>query len=197
MNFARKLAAEQPQCELFGLFGLIVQGILFVLSVMSLVVKKFLPAEKRTWNVFCLDIWKQLLTSGFGHFLNLFLSIYLEQITGSGNGCVWYLMNLVMDLVFGLAISYFLYNIIDHYAVKYNIEVLKSGVYMDESVNMLDTENTDKHLNYRIWMVQMVVWCMIVFLSKIVVFFIEILYYKPLAAIGDHALQPFEGYPQT
>ena len=68
-------------CELFGLFGLIVQGVLGGVSVGSLVAKKFMPGEKRSWKVFCLDIWKQLSTSLFAHFLNLFLSVYLLELT--------------------------------------------------------------------------------------------------------------------
>ena len=106
-------------CELFGVFGLMIQGLLGIISVGSLVVKKFFPEERRTWNVFCLDIWKQLLTSLFAHFLNLFLSVYLQELTQEGNGCVWYFMNLFLDTVFGLLIAYCLFRIVDHFAVKY------------------------------------------------------------------------------
>lgn len=136
----RELVEQKQTCELFGLFGIIVQMALGIISVGSLVVKKFLPSEKRSWKVFCLDIWKQLSTSLFAHFVNVFLAVYLENMTNYGNGCVWYFMNLSLDCVFGLILAYILFKIVDHYAVKYNIEVLKSGVYMDESVNLLNDQ---------------------------------------------------------
>ena len=117
-----------------------VQGLLGFISVMSLVVKKFLPNEKRSWKIFCLDIWKQLTTSLFAHFLNLFLSVYLHRLTNEGNGCVWYFMNMALDTVFGLCIAYVLFRIVDWFAVRYSIEELKSGVYIDESVNVLAEE---------------------------------------------------------
>jgi len=151
------LVYEKPQdCELLGLFGLFIQGVLGIISVGSLVVKKFLPGEKRTWKVFCLDIWKQLTTSLFAHFLNIFLSIYLQELTQEGNGCVWYFMNMVLDTIFGLMIAYLLFKIVDHIAITNNIEVLKHGVYMDEKVDLVSTENKDspdKHINFRIWIV--------------------------------------------
>lgn len=121
----------------------------------SLVVKKFLPSERRTWKIFCLDIWKQLFTSGFAHCLNLFLSVYLQQITKSGNGCVWYFMNMTLDMVFGTLISYILFRLVDWFADKNQIEVLKHGVYMDEKVDLINEgkDKPDKHVNYKIWVI--------------------------------------------
>lgn len=84
-----------------------------------------MPGEKRTWKVFNLDIWKQLLTAGFSHGLNMFLSFYLQDITKSGNGCVWYVMNVTLDNIFGTLIAYSLFRILDNFAVKNKIEVLK------------------------------------------------------------------------
>jgi hypothetical protein len=165
----------------------------------SLVVKKFLPGEKRTWKVFCLDIWKQLTTSLFAHFLNLFLSVYLQELTQEGNGCVWYFMNLLLDTLFGLMIAYLLFKIVDYVAVTNNIEILKHGVYTDEKVDLVSSDSNnspDKHINFRIWVVQMVVWCMIVFLSKIIVFFFEIIYHKPIVKMGELFLSNLAGNPQ-
>merc|ERR1712203_106859 len=67
---------EPPQeCDIIGLFGIIVQALLAAICIGSLVIKKFMPGETRTWKVFCLDIWKQLLTAGFAHILNVTLAI--------------------------------------------------------------------------------------------------------------------------
>jgi hypothetical protein len=95
-----------------------------------------MPGEKRTWRVFCLDIWKQLGASLYAHFLNMLLAAYLKLITASGNGCVWYLLNHSLDCTFGLVICWWLHNTLNNYAVKHNIEVLKSGVYVSEKVDL-------------------------------------------------------------
>ena len=108
-------------------------------------------------------------------------------------------MNLVLDTLFGLMIAYLLFKIVDHVAVTNNIEILKHGVYMDEKVDLVssDTKDSpDRHINIRIWVVQMVVWCMIVFLAKIIVFFFEIIYHKPIVKIGEDILSTLEGNPQ-
>ena len=85
-----------------------------------------------------MDIWKQLGASCFGHFLNMVLAMYLQQLTGSGNGCVWYFMNHSLDCTFGLMICYALFKVVDIIAVTHGIEALKSGVYMNEDVKLVE-----------------------------------------------------------
>ena len=122
--------------------------------------------------------------------MNLILAIYLQELTKEGNGCVWYLMNYLLDSIFGLLIAYVLFRILDYIAVKNDIEILKSGVYMDEKVDLVDKDrkDTDKQINYRIWIVQMCIWTMIVFLSKIIIFFFEVMYHKPIIKLGNFLL---------
>mmetsp|Transcript_8305 Transcript_8305/g.11494 ORF Transcript_8305/g.11494 Transcript_8305/m.11494 type:complete len:146 (+) Transcript_8305:143-580(+) len=145
---------------------------------MSLVVKKFLPSETRSWKVFCLDIWKQLLTAAFAHFLNLVLAVYLQELTKSGNGCVWYLLTLGLDVGLGTLIAYLCFKIVDETAIKFGIEVLKSGVYTDKNVPVDDDDiDPDDHVNLRTWFIQLTVWCICQFIAKIVVFFIQYAYY--------------------
>ena len=63
------------------------------------------------------------MTAGFAHVLNVFLSVYVAELTHMGNGCSWYLINLSMDITVGLVISYTLFKIVDTIAVKFGIEV--------------------------------------------------------------------------
>ena len=99
-------------------------------------------------------------------------------------------MNYLLDSIFGLFIAYVLFKILDYFAVKNDIEILKSGVYMDEKVDLVDKDrkDTDNQINYRIWIVQMCVWTMIVFLSKIIIFFFEVMYHKPIIKLGNFLL---------
>ena len=85
--------------------------------------KKFFPDETRTWKIFCMDIWKQLVTAGFAHCLNVFLSVYVSEITQMGNGCSWYLIQISMDLTVGTLFNYILFKIVDTIAIKFGIEV--------------------------------------------------------------------------
>lgn len=119
-------AEEGGECELFGFFGIFIQFLLALICTASLVVKKFLPGETRTWKVFCLDIWKQLFTAGFAHFLNLVLAVYLQQLTREGNGCVWYLVTLLCDTTLGVFFAYVFFKIVDEIAIKFDIEVSKT-----------------------------------------------------------------------
>ena len=70
-----------------------------------------------------MDIWKQLITAGFAHVLNVFLSEYVSYLTHVGNGCSWYLINVSMDLAVGIPASYTLFKIVDTIAIKFGIEV--------------------------------------------------------------------------
>ncbi len=61
---------------------------------------------------------------------------------------------------------------------------------MDEKVDLVDKDrkDTDNQINYRIWIVQMCIWTMIVFLSKIIIFFFEVMYHKPIIKLGNFLL---------
>ena len=163
--------------------------------------KKFLPGETRTWKVFCLDIWKQLLTAFFAHVLNILLAVYLQALTKEGNGCVWYLITILLDVLLGMSIAYLLFKIVDEIAIKFGIEVslyhdlliscishqtLKSGVYTDKSVpvDKDDDFDPDDAVNLRTWAIQVIVWCICTFLAKILVFFFQLAYHVWLVGWG-------------
>ena len=160
--------------------------------------KKFLPGETRTWKVFCLDIWKQLFTAGFAHFLNLVLAVYLQDLTREGNGCVWYLVTLLCDTTLGVFFAYVFFKIVDETAIKFDIEVLKSGVYTDKDVpvDADDDFDPDEEINFRTWLIQVVVWCICTMLSKFFVFFAELMYHKDLIAWGQGVLAIFKNHPK-
>ena len=96
---------------------------MIIFGTLFLIVKKFLPGETRTWKVFCLDIWKQMLTALFAHILNVLLAVYLQALTKEGSGCVWYLITVILDVLLGMSIAYLFFKIVDEIAIKYGIEV--------------------------------------------------------------------------
>lgn len=164
----------------------------------SIVVKKFLPGETRTWKVFLLDVSKQIFTAGFAHFLNLVLAVYLQDLTREGNGCVWYLVTLLCDTTLGIFFAYVFFKIVDEVAIKFDIEVLKSGVYTDKEVpvDADDDFDPDEEINFRTWLIQVIVWCMCTMLSKFFVFFAELIYHKELISWGIGVLYAFKDHPK-
>ena len=66
-------------------------------------------------------------------------------------------MNSTLDMVFGTLICFALFKLIDWFAVKNNIEVLKQGVYVDEKVDLVDKKESEKNpednVNYKIWFI--------------------------------------------
>ena len=85
-----------------------------------------------------MDIWKQLITAGFAHVLNVFLAEYVSYLTHVGNGCSWYLINVSMDLAVGIPASYTLFKIVDTIAIKFGIEVSQPTQFKS-------------HLGHQIW----------------------------------------------
>ena len=55
--------------------------------------------------------------------MNIFLSVYVSEITQMGNGCSWYLIQITMDLTVGTLFNYILFKIVDTIAVNFGIEV--------------------------------------------------------------------------
>jgi hypothetical protein len=104
----------------------------------------------------------------------------LERITRAGNGCVWYLVNYFLDFSVGMFIAYMIFKIVDTIAIVFEIEVskttanaikiLKSGIYTREDVSLSEGD-ADKHIDLRIWVVQVFMWTSCIFIGKIFVFF--------------------------
>lgn len=89
------------QCALFGWFGWAVQASLGIIAVTVLLIKHFLPSEKRNKKVFLMDFFKQQMAMLSAHMMNLFIASYIVMKTGTGDGCVWYMMNYLTDVLVG------------------------------------------------------------------------------------------------
>ena len=172
--------------------------VLGLLSIGSLIIKKFMPDEKRSWKIFILDISKQLVSALIAHFVNLLLALYLHSTLREGNGCVWYFINLSLDCFVGVFFAYIVFSIVGYYAKKFGIEILKSGVYIDKSVSLIDgKEIPDDAVDYRIWAVQVVVWVLCTLIAKLAIFFLILFYHKEFVWFGTKFLSIFSDYPHV
>ena len=190
---------HNTECELFGTFGVIVQIILGILSFASLFAKRHYEYPKRSYRIFLLDISKQGASAGWAHTLNLMLAVYLQLKVNKGNGCEWYFINFICEIAFGLVLTYIIHSIVLYYANKNDIMILQSGVYLSihdsQYIYRYTWEELDKHINYRVYYIQLVVWLMIVTLSKLTVFFIEYSYADEIIEVGISTLSVFNGHP--
>ena len=134
---------------------------------------------------------KQCLSSLLAHFMNLFLAVLLQGLVKRGDGCTWYFVNLAMDVTIGLTLTYCLHQVIEHIATKHDIDGLKSGVYFQEKEKI-----EDENINYRIWLLQLVIWCIIVLLVKLVIFSQQLYFADWLAWFGEACLGGLEGNPE-
>lgn len=127
----------------------------------------------------------------------MILAVYLQELTKSGNGCVWYLVTLILDVCLGTFVAYICFKIVDETAIRLGIEVLKSGLYTDKDVPVDDDDvDPDDFVNLKTWFIQLVVWCICQFIAKIFVFFVQFAYHKDLYAFGSSLLIVFKGHPK-
>lgn len=98
---------------------------------------------------------------------------------------------MIMDTTIGITLCYLLHCAIDRFAVKHDIDALKSGLYFTG-----EDKPTDENIDYRVWVVQLVVWCIIVLLSKLVLFGAQLYFSENLEVLGARALSDFEGNPK-
>jgi len=78
----------------------VVQGLLGILVILSLVYKRHRESPKRPWNIWLFDVAKQLAGQMFVHGVNLLISGIVAHVA-SGNACVLYFLNILIDTTLG------------------------------------------------------------------------------------------------
>lgn len=78
----------------------VVQALLGLLVILSLVYKRHRESPKRPWNIWLFDVAKQLAGQMFVHGVNLLISGIVARVA-SGNACVLYFLNILIDTTLG------------------------------------------------------------------------------------------------
>lgn len=89
-------------------FSLMVNFMLGVIALSSLLIKRsWFDRRKRSNWAFFYDVSKLFVSGMTGHMLNVILSHKLDD-TGSGDECAYYLVNYLLDFVFGVPLTVYL-----------------------------------------------------------------------------------------
>lgn len=173
------------ECTLFGAFGWIIQGVLGLLCFSSLILKRYREKPRRTWTIFGMDATKQAVSAGVAHVMNVLIA-YLMSQWNSENQCVWYFINIVIDCSFGVLVCFLLLRGATSIALKCGVDRLRSGDYLQLS------EKPD----YKAWLMQLGVWCIIVMLVKWMLVGLIYLLRDYLSEAGQFILSPVDSEPK-
>lgn len=149
-------------CQVLGdYFGIVVQGLLFVFSFGTLLVKWSMEVPRRQFKIFILDSSKQIFGAGAIHVMNMICAIsFAGNQADHGDECAWYWTNIMIDTTFGVIVCYGLLRATE------KIFGYESGKYGKKAETGIDwTTNPD----YYTWAQQIIVWGIIVGIMKLIV----------------------------
>jgi len=143
-------------------FGALVQGFLFSMSVGVLVLKKTREAGDRTWFEFGLDSSKQLIGAGWIHVANMLCSVLMSANQDLGNPCEWYWLNIMIDTTFGVWVEYVLLMLAMAVIARLVSDPsdFQTGEYWDDD---------KQHVVWLKYFKQLAVWLAIIFGMKVIV----------------------------
>ena len=126
------------------------------------------------------------------------LAVYLQLEVNKGNGCEWYFINFSSDIFLVVAITLFIHNLVVAFATRNDIIILQSGVYLDlhdsQYIYRYTYKELDKHINYKIYFIQLFVWLMIFTIAKLMVFWLMFENAEVLITFSMNILSVFKGH---
>lgn len=149
--------ANVRRCELLGgTFAILIQFLLAFISVGTLIIKRQYEHPRRDWMVWFLDVLKQGVGSGVGHFANIYLSQIIAFTILDADECQWYCFTYIVDCTAGLVINIFLIRLFERLVDCYPnaCRALKFGDYGDPP-------------QLSVFVIQLVIWVAMVVVNKV------------------------------
>lgn len=184
----------EPKCTLIpGVFGLLVQGVLFGVCCLVLVVKH--EREKatgdlheRSFSEFVFDSSKQIIGAGWIHVMNLGCAIVLGDYL-HGDGCEWYWVNIMVDTTLGVAVEYLVLNVVTLIVQKIDKNPMhyRTGEYHDSCGTMQLVP----------YVKQLVLWLFVVTVMKVSMVSLVYVFADALSWTAELILQPFRTSAKT
>jgi len=165
-------------------FTAAVQGVLAVIALGSLYVKRHHEVPRRTFMTWWLDTSKQGIGAVYAHFTNMLIAALISDFTRGDyvldDQCAWYAISFVVDTTAGLFFSLVFLGILETQARKRNwTTLMDTGVYQGE----------DRMVT---WSHQVISWVMILTVVKFLVVLIMWIFSPVLAWIGDFLFSPLQ-----
>lgn len=108
-----------------------------------------------------------------------FLNIAISKSSGV-HECSWYLFISTFDTFFGLLVNWIMLKSVSWLAERVNARHLLSGNYFKDQPSANDAvadESLSRHkgmrVDYGIWLAQLITWCAIVLMSKMLLYYFE------------------------
>ncbi|CAJ1338563.1 unnamed protein product [Effrenium voratum] len=171
-----------------GLYGILVQLLLFCCCVGVLLIKKVREGSRRTWLQFGLDSSKQFVGSGWIHVLNLLCALVMGTQMDECDECEWYWLNIMLDTTLGVLVEYLLLRLV--------MEALNT--VLQEGAQDFRTGSYWRGGDFEVamYLKQLLVWLLIVTFMKLSMVVLMILLAKPLTLIARAMLKPFLANPK-
>ena len=130
-----------------------------------------------------MDSSKQVFSSGFMHVFNLAAAVMVGSIHSDTDSCVWYFLNMLIDVFLGTAIC-FLLLLGTEQCVKYSPKLhFTSGFYGNPP-------------SWKTWLYQISVWLLIVLVMKTTIIGVVMIFRIPLTWAGEAMLSPVLPFPE-
>lgn len=178
-HYSRINSYNGSSCKFFDSFGIIVQLILSLICVGLLLLKKYFDPVQRSWKTWFLDFFKLMICEGTKHMLNLWIAYVIGA--SSGLECEWYLVNIIVGCIIGVALQFSLLKLATYLINKFSNYKFESGNYLNEHNEICNKE----------FLLQLFIWWSIVVISKSLTLFFLLAFYHILENMSLFILSPF------
>lgn len=114
-----------------GLFGILIQISLGVISFSVLIIKREFENPKRAWKIWRYDSLKQAISQLLAHFINLTISLAMSNKDAEADTCLWYFITNVFDNTVGVFICVLALRTVEKQLMKKKMYTLISGNYYE------------------------------------------------------------------
>jgi hypothetical protein len=183
-------------CSLLpGVYGMLMQALLFLCVCGVLAYKKATEERGRTWFSFLLDSSKQMIGAAWIHVLNLTCAVVIDRHLSTGDQCLWYWINIVLDTTLGVAAEYALLEALSA-CLRRGLgdaaaEEFKGGHYYELAAGAVE-----EVFRWERYAKQLALWLLVVSLMKLCMVALMLSLSGVLAAVAAALLQPLEKRPR-
>eukprot|EP00456_Euglypha_rotunda_P005081 TRINITY_DN108629_c0_g1_i1.p1 TRINITY_DN108629_c0_g1~~TRINITY_DN108629_c0_g1_i1.p1 ORF type:complete len:150 (-),score=14.69 TRINITY_DN108629_c0_g1_i1:11-433(-) len=102
-----------------------------MMALLGLVMKRaYFEQPPRPIKIWLMDVSKQSVAAGFGHFLNIGAAYLLFKSIESSDQCAWYFINYAVDTTIGIPVAWFYLQLLQKVAWKFDWDkIANTGDY--------------------------------------------------------------------